>query len=208
MQPARKPQRKFCTTREAAEILGVSLKTAQLWSESGLLEAWRTEGGHRRIYRESVERLLFKANPSPGEADKGTAGQEDEAFNVLVAEDEDSLRNLYALRLRTWKFRHTVTFAASGIEALLAIGRMAPDLLITDLKMPEMDGFRMLHTLRRMPEFAHMAIVVVTGLDAEEIHARGGLPEDVRVFPKPIPFERIEQLAEEIATARKAARKA
>ena len=53
-----KVQRKFCTTREAAEILGVSLKTAQLWSESGLLEAWRTDGGHRRIFRSSVERLL------------------------------------------------------------------------------------------------------------------------------------------------------
>ena len=47
-------QSAYCTTREAAELLGVSLTTAQLWVESGLLEAWKTEGGHRRIHRTSV----------------------------------------------------------------------------------------------------------------------------------------------------------
>jgi excisionase family DNA binding protein len=51
-------ERSFCTTREAAEMLGVSLRTAQLWSESGLLDAWKTGGGHRRISRQSIERLL------------------------------------------------------------------------------------------------------------------------------------------------------
>ena len=35
----------FCTTREAAALLGVSLSTAQNWAESGLLESWKTEGG-------------------------------------------------------------------------------------------------------------------------------------------------------------------
>jgi excisionase family DNA binding protein len=45
--PAQKP---FSTTREVAKVLGVSLRTVQLWAEAGLLEAWRTEGGHRRIF--------------------------------------------------------------------------------------------------------------------------------------------------------------
>lgn len=206
MERAQKPQRKFCTTREAADLLGVSLKTAQLWSESGLLEAWRTEGGHRRIHRESVERLLYSAHASAdGQARDGSS--DDRAFHVLVAEDEDTLRSLYGLRLRTWRSRPKVTLASSGIEALLAIGRKVPDLLITDLKMPEMDGFRMLQTLRRMPEFAQMAIIVVTGLDEAEIRSRGGLPEDIRIFPKPIPFDDIERVAEAVAAARMAARR-
>jgi excisionase family DNA binding protein len=48
----------FLTTREAAQALGVSLRTAQLWVENGQLEAWKTEGGHRRITPDSVQRLL------------------------------------------------------------------------------------------------------------------------------------------------------
>lgn len=48
----------FCTTREAAELLNVSLRTVQLWVDDGILQAWKTAGGHRRVQRESVDRLL------------------------------------------------------------------------------------------------------------------------------------------------------
>ena len=47
-----------CSTRDAARLLGVSVRTAQLWVEDGRLRAWKTPGGHRRILVESVERLL------------------------------------------------------------------------------------------------------------------------------------------------------
>lgn len=46
-----------CTTAEAARHLGVSIRTVQLWVDSGALEAWKTVGGHRRIPLESLERL-------------------------------------------------------------------------------------------------------------------------------------------------------
>ena len=46
------------STREAAERLGVALRTVQLWVESGVLPAWKTAGGHRRISRIAVERLI------------------------------------------------------------------------------------------------------------------------------------------------------
>ena len=46
-----------CTTREAAELLGVSLRTVQLWVDSGALQAWKTAGGHRRVSRQSIDAL-------------------------------------------------------------------------------------------------------------------------------------------------------
>ena len=48
----------FWSTREAADLLGVSLRTVQLWTEAGVLKAWKTAGGHRRINRDSVMQLL------------------------------------------------------------------------------------------------------------------------------------------------------
>ena len=201
-----KPQTKFCTTREAAELLGISLKTAQLWSESGLLDAWRTEGGHRRIYRDSVTRLLQDGGVAkPAETENVTLPSTD--LRILVAEDDEVLRKLYTFKLRVWRLAPKVTVVPSGFAALLEIGRRAPDLLISDLKMPEMDGFRMLQTLRQMPVLVQMKIVIVTGLDKEEIVANGGLPEGIPVFPKPIPFDKLEQLAKEIAAAKAASGK-
>lgn len=47
-----------CTTREAAKALGVALRTAQLWAETGRLRAWKTVGGHRRILVSSIHELL------------------------------------------------------------------------------------------------------------------------------------------------------
>jgi excisionase family DNA binding protein len=206
MSPDPKTQRKFCTTREAAELLGVSLKTAQLWSENGLLEAWRTDGGHRRIFRSSVERLLIDGDaprsiPPPGRKASNNH------FDILVAEDEVNLRKLYSIRLTSWRMAPQVSVVANGFQVLLKIGHKVPDLLITDLKMPEMDGFRMLKTLRETPGLEKLAIIVVTGLDSAEIDAQGGLPSDIRVFPKPIPFDAIEGIAELLAAAKRSSRK-
>lgn len=204
MAPIGKPQRRFCTTREAADLLGVSLKTAQLWSENGLLEAWRTDGGHRRIDRASVDRLLANGGnhrpqpPRPGPSER---------FQVVVAEDEDTLRRLYAIRLGAWRLAPQVTLVSNGFEALLEVGRRRPDLLITDLRMPEMDGFRMLQTLRQVPDLDAMGIVVVTGMEAGEIAQRGGMPEGVHLLPKPIPFDELERLAERMAAERPRGRK-
>jgi excisionase family DNA binding protein len=46
------------TTREAARLLGIAVSTAQQWSESGILPAWKTPGGHRRVRQSDVSALL------------------------------------------------------------------------------------------------------------------------------------------------------
>ena len=83
----------------------------------------------------------------------------------------------------------------SAVAALLSIGRSCPDLLVTDLHMPGMDGFNMLRVLRDAPAMAHTTIVVASGLDAEEISRRGGIPQGVELLTKPVPFERLLEIA-------------
>ena len=180
------------TTREAAERLGVSLRTVQLWVESGALAAWKTMGGHRRISRDSVERLVREQEQA---FDSDTAA---DRFRILVVEDEESLRKLYELKLSGWNLPLEILIAANGYEALLMIGDKRPDLLVADLSMPAMDGFRMIRTLRSSAEFGDLKIVVVSALDASEIEDRGGLPDGVRVFRKPIPFAELESIVRDL----------
>jgi excisionase family DNA binding protein len=205
MKHQEKVQKSFCTTREAAQLLGVSLRTAQLWTESGLLEAWKTEGGHRRIARQSIERLL--ANPDarsgggvPGRTDASDVRPSSPfAFSILVVEDEDDLRRVYEIVLSRWPMRPRVTAVSDGYDALLRIGLDKPDMVITDLRMPGMNGFQMIHALRAAPELADTKIVVVTGLDPGEIEDQGGIPADIPVLPKPIPFDQLREIAERVS---------
>ena len=200
-------QRAFCTTRRAAELLGVSLRTAQLWSESGVLEAWKTEGGHRRISLESVKRLLADPKvisqtetippPSVRARDDG-----DRPFSILVVEDEATLCLVYELTLSRWPMQPQVMTAYDGYEALLRVGLNRPDMLVTDLRMPGMNGFQMLRTLRKLHELSDMKIVVVSGLSPDEIEDGGGIPEGIQVLPKPIPFDQLQEIAERVAASR------
>ena len=127
--------------------------------------------------------------------------QSDE-LTVLVVEDEPALRRLYEIKLRGWQLPITVISADDGYEALILIGKNKPDLLITDLHMPGMDGFRMINTICSMSELSDVEIVVVSGLDAAEIARRGDIPKGIPILPKPIPFDRLRTIAGDLLLKR------
>ena len=176
-----------CSTREAADRLGVSLRTVQLWSEAGLLRAWKTPGGHRRILTASIDELL-KRRTGIG-ARRAPGGN----FQVLVVEDEPDFRQLFELHLRSWELPIQLSSAPSGFDALLQIGASQPDLLITDLRMPGIDGFEMLRALKASGAIGELEIIVVTALTEHTIAERGGLPAGVTVLYKPLRFAELRR---------------
>ncbi|MBT9499821.1 MAG: response regulator [Burkholderiaceae bacterium] len=184
------------STRDAAERLGVALRTVQLWVESGVLPAWKTAGGHRRIAKSAVEKLLEERRLAiSGEVAKPDAPQ---PFRILVVEDEPDLLRLFTMVIEDWGLPVALRTATNGFEALVRIGEQCPDLLITDLNMPGMDGFRMIRSLRNFGEgLETLEIVAVTALGPQDIENRGGLPDGVKVFIKPVPFAELEQLVRE-----------
>ena len=188
----------YCSTKEAAAVLGVSHRTVQLWVESGTLQAWRTAGGHRRITLESVNRLvegrrIAIAAHAPPPAPAATPASS--TRRVLVVDDDPLMLRLYELEMAGWGMDLNVVKANNGFEALIRIGEERPDLLVSDLNMPGMDGFRMIRTLREDSGSAGMSMIVVSGLDRATIKAMG-LPADIPVFPKPVPFGELRAAVE------------
>jgi len=176
----------FLTTRQAALRLGFSLGTVQNMVESGALEAWKTSGGHRRIPVASIEKLLARRrNLTPGTQDSGAP------LDILIAEDDPTLQLLYQLTMESWDLPIKLRIVGNGFEGLLQVGQQVPDILIADLMMPGMDGFEMIRNLRANPSLARMDIIVVSAIEREEI-AKKGLPSDVTVMGKPIPFHEIK----------------
>jgi excisionase family DNA binding protein len=188
----------FCSTKQAASIIGVSHRTIQLWVESGILQAWKTAGGHRRITMQSVGKLVDQRREALAPA--VPALQEaapDARKKVLVVDDDAMLLRLYELELAGWDLPVDMIKAQNGFEALIKIGETRPDLLISDLSMPGMDGFRMIRTLRLDPASADMAVIVVSGLDKGTVSAMG-LPADIPFFSKPVPFRDLREAVERV----------
>lgn len=170
----------YYSTTQAAKLLGVSLGTVQQMVEDGLLQAWKTAGGHRRILRESVQAHLARRGKLVG----GTGPE----VRVLIAEDEPIFQELYKGTMSKWGLPLRIEVVDNGFDGLVAVGRHVPDVLIVDLLMPGMDGFEMVRSLRANSALGGMDIIVVSALENAEIEARGGLPADVVRYVKPIPF--------------------
>jgi excisionase family DNA binding protein len=192
--------KQYCSTREAAAMLGVSVSTAQNWAKSGLLEHWKTEGGHRRISRDSVISLLARPQRSRSQSDESpTHKRTRNRLRILVVEDDESFLRLYQLRMASWEIAPIVQTASDGLEALVKLGSLQPDLIVTDLRMPDIDGFQLVLSLISIPACKDVEIIAVSGLDRSEIKEAGGLPANVHILPKPVPFDQLEQIAKELA---------
>lgn len=173
------------TTREAAQRLGVSLRTVQLWVEAGILPAGRTAGGHRRIRRSDVEALVQRSGL------REPARREPQRQRLLLVEDQPDLLKLWETTLESLGGRVEVQSASNGYAALLELGRRRPHILVTDLMMPGLDGFGMLQALSRSGELEGTQVLVITALSQAEISGRGGLPEGVTVLHKPVSPEQL-----------------
>ena len=80
---------------------------------------------------------------------------------ILVVDDEPDAR--FLLRYAFERAGHEVSEAANGQAALQAIADSRPDLVVTDVMMPVMDGVELIRRLRANPDTAHIPILCVSG---------------------------------------------
>lgn len=169
--------------KQAAALLGLSVSSIHKLVEGGRLEAWRTQGGHRRILMSSIERELAKARDvAPGAAPR--------SLRLMIVEDNRVATAAYAAMLRPWGDRVTVSYAHDGAQALLAMADARPDVLITDLAMGPVDGDLLVKTLRSQGMWSALKVVVVSGVLDTGREATIADPRTV-VYAKPLSFERL-----------------
>lgn len=86
---------------------------------------------------------------------------------ILIVDDSSSIRQLVVEGLSHYGFQ--IMEAENGIEALQCIRQRRPDLMLTDINMPEMDGFTLCQKLKADPELASIPIVVMS-INADRAH--------------------------------------
>jgi excisionase family DNA binding protein len=191
------PGSRMLTTREAAQRLGVSLRTVQLWVEADILPAARTPGGHRRIPYNAVEALALSTGLGVEPEAWGIPSETTPAaapggpMDVLVVADDADWQTQCQHAVEPFGAAVTLRFAETGYLALLQIGQKAPDLLITHLDLPGMDGLAMLHTLERCENLSGLRVLALTPLTEQDLARRGGLPGLVELMPWPVSAEAV-----------------
>ena len=178
-------EKQYYSTIETSKLLGVSVRTVQLWVENGDLEAWKTAGGHRRISAKSVEDYQQRKESiePPISAAK----------RVLIVEDNPTISKFYQAAINSWGLPITTIVKSNGFEGLVEIGRESPDLLIADIYMPGLDGLQMIRSLYKSELLSGENIIVISGLPDEGIAERGGIPSEIQFFNKPVDVAALKQ---------------
>ena len=82
---------------------------------------------------------------------------------ILVVEDDSTVRDLAVLYLQAGG--HDVSAAADGAAGLAQAREELPDLIVSDVRMPQLDGFAMLTALRAADRTAHIPLIFLSALE-------------------------------------------
>jgi excisionase family DNA binding protein len=156
----------FLTTEEVLEYLQVNLRTVYRLIKAGKIPAVRV-GRQWRFRKRDIDAWLESQRPrgmrapqaSPRPAPVAAGGRP----RVLVVDDEATIRDLLAKTLALAEY--DVDIAPDGRTALDRLRMIPYDLLITDLKMPGVDGLTVIREARRLK--ADLPVIIITGYSNE-----------------------------------------
>jgi CheY-like chemotaxis protein len=115
---------------------------------------------------------------------------------ILVVDDDEVIRRLLALTLT--KQGYDVDLAESGAEALDRLDPVAPDLVLIDASMPDMDGYEVCRRIRATGGGAQPRLVMMSAADGDAERERAGAAGAEAFVAKPIERARLVDCVREL----------
>ena len=189
------------TTFEVSRVCGVVHGTVSKWVDEGKLNAFKTPGGHRRV--KMTDLLVFlkiydiPVPPEIVQAARQTHKEEavvKASRTVLVVEDDQNVSQILLEFLREAYPGFQILLASDGFEAGRLTVAANPDLIILDLILPGMDGFKVLENIRKDKSLPGIKIIAMTGFDNAENRERLSKAGGADGFlPKPMDLNRLRE---------------
>ncbi len=148
--------------------LGLTLVRRLAELHGGAVEA-RSDGsgkGAEFIVRLPLANSAGAAAPSGGNLDSGPAG----ARRILLVDDYSDARD--SLKLLLEMEGHSVSIAGDGRSALEIAAKEAPEIVVLDIGLPDMDGYELARRLRRLDATSKALLIAATGFGQQEDRAR------------------------------------
>lgn len=115
---------------------------------------------------------------------------------ILIVDDAKLIREM--LRHSFIKGGHSVLTAANGREGLELALAHHPDVVVTDIEMPEMDGYELCERLRDEPRLRHTLVVIMSARGRQSDIGRGERLGVSRYFVKPFDVEKMQLVVEQL----------
>ena len=197
----------FVGIGEAARLMSLSRTSMQKLVDSGEVAAIKTAGGHRRILRKSLPNLLHQANSTIAQqpqsnnryrptldAFRSQGGRKD--VLILIVENDAPTVAVIKSVFETEVPGIQCVEAADGLDIVLKLERLHPDIFIIDLHTPAFNGFELIKQVCARNEFPEMVIVAISSFSEAELKTRGGLPQNVLLLSKPLNMDRLKGFAD------------
>ena len=156
----------------AGNGFGIGLSVVRLLSEKhgGTVRVNRqyTDGCEMDVYIPSIAGRT--EHPDPVMSCEDRDSERHHEWSILLVEDREDLRKYLASELSD---TYDVYTAGNGSEALRLLGERTVDLIISDIMMPEMDGFGLLAAIRGNEELSYLPFILLSALDTVESKIRG-----------------------------------
>jgi len=155
--------KKIFTTYEVSQYCSVDLSTVINWIEQGKLLAYKTPGGHRRVKEEDLVHFLKEYHmPIPAGLVKR------QKRRILIVDDDKAVVDLIVRAIKKLKKKCEVDTVFDGFEAGRRLITFEPDLVILDLMLPGIDGFKVCKNIRKDKKTKHIKVLAITGFDTPE----------------------------------------
>jgi excisionase family DNA binding protein len=174
------------TSHQVGALLQVNPSSVKKWVNEGLIAAFRTPGGHRRIRAgDLVEFLDEHKMPIP----RPLAGASKKRLLIV----DDNLSHLKAVQrvLKPYLGKIQVSLTSNGIDALVLVGSFKPHLIVLDVFMPEIDGLEVCRRLKANQETNGITVLVATGNWTPEIETDALGAGARRCLQKPIDVHQV-----------------
>lgn len=123
----------------------------------------------------------------PEEAKPNEAVYSTTSYSLLIVEDENELRNFLKESLKE-NFNRIYT-ASDGVKALEIISQMQPDIVVSDVMMPRMNGFELCRKIKENIEYSHIPVILLTARDDGESVLQGYKNGADVYLPKPFEID-------------------
>lgn len=151
--------KRYWGTQRVARVLQVTPATVASWIDQGHLKGHKTPTGRRRVASADLVEFL-RAHGMAVPADLVPAR---ERAVVVVVEDDPSYLHALVRTLQREAPAVDIVTATTGVDGLLEIGRVAPDLVMLDYRLPDLNAVQVVQRLLDTTKRLTCAVMVVTG---------------------------------------------
>jgi excisionase family DNA binding protein len=158
--------KKNLSTFAIAQMLHVDPGSVANWADRGMLKAYRTPGGHRRISREDLAEFCRAHNmPIPKDLTP-------DPVRILVVDDNPTITKLIAQAIKARHPDYDVIEAHDGFNSGTIIATMRPKVVILDLRMPGMDGVEVCRLIKSQESDKPAEVLAMTAYPSDGSVAR------------------------------------